>query len=96
MKPCILFLVTGLLVTNAFSRSDDLRIEYLLLGGESFVRDVIKVAPHSKTAPLFIGSCELNGKKSKDILPQISLYSCGFVVTQSCGFPTCSHAAARG
>ena len=45
--------------------------EYLLLGGESFVRDVIKVPSHSKTSPFFIGSCELNGKESKDILVAI-------------------------
>jgi len=45
--------------------------EYLLLGDESFVRDVIKVPPPSKTSPFFIGSCELNGKESKDILVAI-------------------------
>lgn len=27
--------------------------------------------PHSKTSPLFIGSCEMNGKESKDILVAI-------------------------
>ena len=36
------------------------------MGGDSFVCDVIKVPPHSKTAPFFMGSCELNGKESKD------------------------------
>jgi hypothetical protein len=45
--------------------------EYLLLEDESFVRDVLKVPAHSKTSPLFIGSCELNGKDSKDILVAI-------------------------
>jgi hypothetical protein len=45
--------------------------EYLLLEDESFVRDVLKVPPHSKTSPFFIGSCELNGKESKDILVAI-------------------------
>ena len=38
---------------------------------ESFVRDVLKVPPHSKTSPFFIGSCELNGKENKDILVAI-------------------------
>ena len=45
--------------------------EYLLLEDESFVRDVLKVPPHSKTSPFFIGSCELNGKENKDILVAI-------------------------
>jgi hypothetical protein len=45
--------------------------EYMLLEDELFVRDVIKVPPHSKTAPLFIGSCELNGKEGKDIVVAI-------------------------
>jgi hypothetical protein len=45
--------------------------EYLLLEDESFVRDVLKVPAHSKTSPLFIGSCEMNGKESKDILGAI-------------------------
>src|SRR4030095_9607641 len=45
--------------------------EFLLLEDESFVRDVLKVPPHSKTSPFFIGSCELNGKESKDILVAI-------------------------
>ena len=126
MKPRILFLVTGLLVTNAFGGSDafndvkcgsdipealsgkrmsnqrvadlekkhaDLGLkdiggdeisehlsttswlicgsEFLLLEDESFVRDVLKVPPHSKTAPFFIGSCEMSGKESKDILVAI-------------------------
>ena len=45
--------------------------EFLLLEDESFVRDVLKVPAHSKTSPFFIGSCELNGKESKDILVAI-------------------------
>ena len=45
--------------------------EFLLLEDESFVRDVLKVPPHSKTSPFFIGSCKLNGKESKDILVAI-------------------------
>ena len=45
--------------------------EYLLLEDESFVRDVLKVPPHSKTSPLFIGACEMNGRESKDILVAI-------------------------
>jgi hypothetical protein len=45
--------------------------EYLLLEDESFVRDVLKVPPHSKTSPLFIGTCEMNGKESKDIVVAI-------------------------
>jgi hypothetical protein len=45
--------------------------EFMLLEDESFVRDVLKVPPHSKTSPLFIGTCEVNGKESKDILVAI-------------------------
>ena len=45
--------------------------EFMLLEDESFVRDVLNVPQHSKTSPLFIGSCELNGKESKDILVAI-------------------------
>ena len=45
--------------------------EFLLLEDESFVRDVLKIPPHSKTSPFFIGSCELIGKESKDILVAI-------------------------
>jgi hypothetical protein len=45
--------------------------EYMLLEAESFVRDVLKVPSHSKTSPLFIGTCEMNGKESKDILVAI-------------------------
>jgi hypothetical protein len=45
--------------------------EYMLLQDESIARDVLKVPPHSKTSPLFIGTCELNGKEGKDILVAI-------------------------
>jgi hypothetical protein len=45
--------------------------EFMLLQDESIGRDVLKVPPHSKTAPLFIGACEMNGKESKDILVAI-------------------------
>jgi hypothetical protein len=45
--------------------------EFLLLEDESFVWDVLKVPPHSKTSPFFIGSCELNGKESKNIFVAI-------------------------
>jgi hypothetical protein len=45
--------------------------EFMLLEDESFVRDVLKVPPHSKTSPLFIGTCEMNGKESKDIVVAI-------------------------
>jgi hypothetical protein len=126
MKPGILFLVTGLLVTNAFGDSDgftgiqcgsdiakaltgkrmsneriadlekrhaDLALkdlgaseisdslsciswlicgsEFMLLQDGSIARDVLKVPPHSKTAPLFIGTCEMNGKEGKDIVVAI-------------------------
>jgi hypothetical protein len=47
------------------------RSEYMLLEDESFVRDVLKVPPHSKTSPLFIGTCEMNGKEGKDIVVAI-------------------------
>jgi hypothetical protein len=43
----------------------------MLLEDESFVRDVLKVPPHSKTSPLFIGTCETNGKESKDVVVAI-------------------------
>jgi hypothetical protein len=126
MKPGILLLVTGLLVTNAFAGSDgfsgiqcgsdiakaltgkrmsnervadlekrhaDLGLkdlgaseisdrlsciswlicgsEFMLLEDESIARDVLKVPPHSKTSPLFIGACEMKGKESKDIVVAI-------------------------
>ena len=126
MKPGILLLLTGLLVTNALAGSDgftgiqcgsdiakaltgkrmpneriadlekrhaDLGLkdlgaseiserlsciswlicgsEFMLLQDGSIARDVLKVPPHSKTSPLFIGTCEMNGKESKDILVAI-------------------------
>ena len=40
--------------------------EFMLLQDESIARDVLKVPPHSKASPLFIGTCEMNGKESKD------------------------------
>jgi hypothetical protein len=45
--------------------------EFMLLQDGSIARDVLKVPPHSKTSPLFIGACELNEKESKDILVAI-------------------------
>ena len=45
--------------------------EFMLLQDGSIARDVLKVPPHSKTSPLFIGACEMNGKESKDILVAI-------------------------
>ena len=45
--------------------------EFMLLQDGSIVRDVLKVPPHSKTSPLFIGTCEMNGKESKDIVVAI-------------------------
>src|SRR6266478_2719177 len=45
--------------------------EFMLLQDGSIVRDVLKVPPHSKTSPLFIGTCETNGKESKDIVVAI-------------------------
>ena len=45
--------------------------EFMLLQDGSIARDVLKIPPHSKTAPLFIGACELNGKEDKDIVVAI-------------------------
>ncbi len=45
--------------------------EFMLLQDESIARDVLKVPPHSKTSPLFIGTCEMNRKESKDIVVAI-------------------------
>jgi hypothetical protein len=44
---------------------------FMLLQDESIARDVLKVSPHSKTSPLFIGTCEMNGKESKDLVVAI-------------------------
>jgi hypothetical protein len=40
--------------------------EFMLLQDESIAQDVLKIPPHSKASPLFIGTCEMNGKESKD------------------------------
>jgi hypothetical protein len=40
--------------------------EFMLLQDGSIARDVLKVPSYSKTSPLFIGTCEMNGKESKD------------------------------
>jgi len=45
--------------------------EFMLLQDGSIVRDVLKVPPHSKTSPEFIGTCEMNGEESKDIVVAI-------------------------
>ena len=45
--------------------------EYLVLEDRSTIRDAIKVPPHSKSTPLFMGHCEMNGKESKDIVVAI-------------------------
>jgi hypothetical protein len=126
MKPGILLLVAGWLVTNAFAGSDgfsgiqcgsdiakaltgkrmsnervadlekrhaDLALkdlgaseisdrlsciswlicgsEFMLLQDGSIARDVLRVPPHSMTSPLFIGTCKMNGKESKDIVVAI-------------------------
>jgi hypothetical protein len=45
--------------------------EFMLLQDGSVARDVLKVPTHSKTSPLFVGTCEMNGKGSKDIVVAI-------------------------
>ena len=45
--------------------------EYLVLEDGSIVKDVLKIPPHSKTSPQFLGMCEMNGKESKDIVVAI-------------------------
>ena len=45
--------------------------EYLVLADRSIIRDVIKIPPHSKVSPEFMGMCEMNGKESKDIVVAI-------------------------
>src|ERR1700722_447056 len=45
--------------------------EYLVLEAGDIVRDVLKVPPHSKTSPEFLGMCEMNGKESEDIVVAI-------------------------
>ena len=45
--------------------------EFMLLEDPSTVRDVLKVPAHSKTSPLFLGMCEMNGKETKTIVVAI-------------------------
>jgi hypothetical protein len=45
--------------------------EYMLLEDNSTVRDVLKIPAHSKESPLFLGSCEINGKETKTIVVAI-------------------------
>jgi hypothetical protein len=45
--------------------------EFMLLQDKSTVRDVLKVPAHSKKFPLFIGTCDMNGKESKAIVVAI-------------------------
>ena len=42
--------------------------EFMLLQDDSTVRDVLKVPAHSKKSPLFIGTCDINGKETKAIV----------------------------
>ena len=45
--------------------------EFMLLQDGSIVRDVLKVPPHSKMSPEFMGTCEINGKESIDVVVAI-------------------------
>jgi len=45
--------------------------EYLVLEDRDIVRDVLKVPPHSKASPEFLGMCDINGKESEDIVVAI-------------------------
>jgi hypothetical protein len=45
--------------------------EFMLLQDKSVVRDVLKVPPHSKSSPEFIGTCEINGEETKTIVVAI-------------------------
>jgi hypothetical protein len=45
--------------------------EFMLLQDDSTARDVLKVPAHSKKSPLFIGTCEINGKETKAIVVAI-------------------------
>lgn len=45
--------------------------EFMLLENKSSVRDVLKIPAHSKKSPLFIGTCNTNGKESKAIVVAI-------------------------
>src|SRR5206468_10239933 len=45
--------------------------EFMLLQDNLTVRDVLKVPAHSKKSPLFIGTCDINGKETKAIVVAI-------------------------
>jgi Flp pilus assembly CpaE family ATPase len=45
--------------------------EFMLLQDKATVRDVLKIPAHSKKLPLFIGTCEMNGKETKTIVVAI-------------------------
>ena len=46
--------------------------EYMLLEDKkNIVRDVLKVPPHSKDSPLFIGICQVNGREMTDVIVAI-------------------------
>jgi hypothetical protein len=45
--------------------------EFMLLEDDTTVRNVLKVPAHSKTSPLFLGMCEMNGKETKTIVVAI-------------------------
>ncbi len=45
--------------------------EFMLLQDKLTVRDVLKVPAHSKKSPLFIGTCDTNGKEAKAIVVAI-------------------------
>ena len=45
--------------------------EFMLLQDDSTVRDVLKVPARSKKSPLFIGTCDINGKETKAIVVAI-------------------------
>ena len=45
--------------------------EFMLLEDESTVRDVLKIPAHSRKSPLFIGTCDMNGKETKTIVVAI-------------------------
>lgn len=45
--------------------------EFMLLQDKSTVSDVLKMPAHSKQSPLFIGTCEMNGKETKTIVVAI-------------------------
>jgi hypothetical protein len=45
--------------------------EYMVLEDQSTVRDVLKMPAHSKQSPLFLGTCEMNGKETKTMVVAI-------------------------